>query len=184
MDTVDLVRRDAAATLELGSGTVVPLFLACHPDPTGFHSGERFAQRLRAYCGRPGFEHLLALAPDGTPVGQAFGFALPAGTAWWEGLQDPVPPGLTREDGRRTFALAELMVLPGRRRHGLGRRLHDTLLAGRTERRATLLVRTDNTAARTAYRRWGWQEVGPLRPFLDAPTFLAMLLELPVAAAG
>ena len=50
----------------------------------------------------------------------------------------------------------------------------------RPERRATLLVRADNTAARTAYANWGWYTAASLQPFADSPVYDALILDLPI----
>jgi ribosomal protein S18 acetylase RimI-like enzyme len=121
----------------------------------------------------------VAAYDDDTPVGLAFGYPLPATSQWWQGATTPLPDDVVRETGHRTFALNELMVVPEWQRQGIARSLHDELLDGRREDRATLLVRSDNTNARTAYTRWGWHKVGTLRPYPDAPNFDAMLLPLP-----
>ena len=114
----------------------------------------------------------------GTLVGYAYGVPLPARTLWWEGLTEPLPDEVIRETGRRTFALNELMVRQAWRRRGYARQLHDALLAGRPEERATLLVEASNAPARTAYENWGWRQAGQLRPFPDAPLYDVMLLDL------
>jgi GNAT superfamily N-acetyltransferase len=148
-----------------------------HKADDPFYSVERYAERLRAHSSGPGYE-LVVGRIDGTIVGYAYGVPLPAGTAWWNGLVDPLPPELIEETGRRTFALNEIMVRQAWRRGGVARRLHDDLMAGRTEERATLLVEQGNAPARTAYRRWGWREIGYLQPFPDAPVYASMLLDL------
>jgi GNAT superfamily N-acetyltransferase len=93
-------------------------------------------------------------------------------------LQGEVNPALLVEDGSRTFALTEIMVRAAWRRRGYARGLHDALLANRSEERATLLVLPDNIPARTAYLSWNWYKLGDLRPFDDAPTYEAMVLDL------
>jgi GNAT superfamily N-acetyltransferase len=138
-----------------------------------FYSAERFAERVRGYFRAPGFEIVIAYI-GGEPVGQAFGYAPPATSKWWGGLTTPVPDGFTEETGTRTFAFNELMVVPGWQGKDVAHALHDELLAGRREERATLLVREDNTSAQNAYRCWGWEKVGKLRPYPDA-----MILPLP-----
>jgi ribosomal protein S18 acetylase RimI-like enzyme len=70
------------------------------------------------------------------------------------------------------------MVHPERQRQGIARALHDELLSGRPELRATLLVRSDNSIAQTAYARWGWRAVAKLKPFPDSPVFDALILPL------
>jgi ribosomal protein S18 acetylase RimI-like enzyme len=117
---------------------------------------------------------------DGELVGYALGYPLPADSGWWRGLRSDVDPAKLQEDGKRTFALTEIMVREGWRRRGYARALHDVLLAGRQEERATLLVLPDNMPARSAYLAWGWYKLGELQPFDDAPVYGATVRELPV----
>jgi ribosomal protein S18 acetylase RimI-like enzyme len=170
---------DAAAAGGLMSTVIVPLYEDVYADllHNPFDSTERFAERVTAYMSRSGFAMTTAYA--GTdPVGMAFGFALPPDTHWWDGLTTPVPGGFTAETGSRTFALCEMMTAAPWRRQGIARHLHDLLLSGRAEERATLLVRQDNTAAQAAYASWGWRKVGLLQPFPDAPIYDALVLPL------
>lgn len=170
----------ASAELNLDS-LIVPLYEASHADVISnpFYSSERFAERVRGYLRAPGFEITIAYIDD-VPVGQAFGYTLPATSRWWEGLTTPVPDGFATETGSRTFAFNELMVIPEWQGKGVAHALHDELLGGRKEERATLLVRDNNTSAQAAYKRWGWQKIGKLRPYPDAPHFDAMAVELPL----
>lgn len=151
------------------------IYAAKLADP--FFSVPRYWERLEAYASRPGFGLVIGSLDDAV-IGYALGFTLPAGSGWWRGLVDEVDPDLVREDGTRTFAITEIMVRQAWRRRGYARALHDGLLSERTEQRATLLVLPDNTPARTAYLAWGWDRVGGLKPFDDAPTYDAMVLEL------
>jgi ribosomal protein S18 acetylase RimI-like enzyme len=158
---------------------IVPLYEATHADVTDnpFYNAERFAERVRGYMKAPGFEIVIAEI-DGRFVGQAFGYTLPQTARWWQGLTTPVDPDLIAETGRRTFALCELMVHPDWQRHGIARSLHDELFHHRSEERATLLVRDDNTAAQNAYEKWGWTKMATLRPYADAPNYDALILPL------
>lgn len=176
-------RHDAASARAIATSVIVPLYQACNPDlaQQPFHSTARFAERLHAYTCGDGFDLYLATDPDtGQTLGQIFGYALPPDARWWDGLITGVPSGFTDEDGRRTFAINEIMVRPEHRRRGIARALHDHLLTHRGEQRATLLVEPDNTPARTAYLRWGWRDVTRLQPFPDAPLYHAMIIELPL----
>ncbi|MFE3754187.1 GNAT family N-acetyltransferase [Nocardia tengchongensis] len=143
-----------------------------------------FMQRFDAYTApdRPGEFELIMVSVSGRPVGQAWGWSLSKGTAWWGGLQLDDAQDLddfTTEDGARTFALSELMVKNDMTGGGLARALHDRLLDNRNEERATLLVRPDNTRAYQTYLRWGWNRVGTLRPsWPDAPQFDALIRDL------
>lgn len=142
-----------------------------------FYSVDRFAERFAGHSGRAGFGLVTGRVADEL-VGYSYGGPLSATTQWWGGLRGPVPPEATTEDGSRTFALNEIMVHKRWRRRGFARALHDTLLDERPERRATLLVDPGNVAARTAYLAWGWQVLGQLQPYPDAPVYDALVLEL------
>ncbi len=85
---------------------------------------------------------------------------------------------MVAETGDRTFGLCELMVHPDWQRRGIAHALHDELLGQRPERRATVLVREDNTPAQRAYAKWGWRKVGKLQPFSDSPHYDALVLDL------
>jgi ribosomal protein S18 acetylase RimI-like enzyme len=141
-----------------------------------FFSAPRYWERLEAYGQRDGFS-LVTGRLDNKLIGYALGYTLPAGSRWWQGLRWEVDPALLEEDGHRTFALTEIMVREQWRRKGNARALHDALLTGRAEERATLLVLPDNVAARSAYLSWGWHKLGELQPFDDAPVYDAMVLE-------
>lgn len=177
---------DGGTALDLTDSVIIPLYEATHADLLGnpFYSTPRFVERLRAYASRDGFGLAVARSVSGEPLGQAFGYPLPPGSRWWDGLVTPVADRFTEETGSRTFAFNELMVRPDRQRQGIARTLHDALLASRHEQRATLLVRADNTPARTAYTRWGWQAVAQLQPFPDSPVYNALILELPPPATS
>ena len=150
-----------------------------------FYSVGRFAERFAGHSERPGFR-LITGEVDGELVGYTYGGPLPGRTKWWQGLRGEIAPDLLTEDGRRTFALNEIMVKEAWRRRGIARSLHDVLLADRPEQRATLLVDPGNTPARTAYFSWGWELLGHLQPFPDAPVYDALVVELPLSyrAAG
>jgi GNAT superfamily N-acetyltransferase len=179
---VTLTNYDGPATRAIAESVIIPLYEATHADhiDTPFYSSARFAERLNGYTAAEGFALMLARDETGEPIGQVFGYPLPTGARWWQGLASDVPEGFTDEDGRRTFALTELMVRPDRQRQGIARTLHDALMNSRSERRATLLVRADNTAARTAYTNWGWHTAAKLQPFPDSPVYDALILNLPI----
>lgn len=171
---------DASTTDSILNTVIGRVYEASHADVIAdpFYSTERFIERVRGYIQAPGFA-LVAAYADSTAIGLAFGYVLPANARWWNGLTTPAPEDLTDETGHRTFALNELMVTPEWQGRGVAHALHDELLGSRGEERATLLVRENNTAAQTAYARWGWQTIGKLRPYPDSPHFDAMVLPLP-----
>jgi GNAT superfamily N-acetyltransferase len=145
-----------------------------------FSAPDAWMRRFDVYAAISGFDLVIAYAADDQPVGQAWGWPLAAKTDWWTGLVSEPVPGFTVEDGRRTFALSEIMVREDHAGRGIAHALHDELLRGRSEERATLLVRPANTFAYRAYTRWGWQQVAALRPdWPDSPMFDVLILPLP-----
>jgi ribosomal protein S18 acetylase RimI-like enzyme len=150
-----------------------------------FYSAERFTERFNSYTTAPGFE--LVTAHDNNELaGYIFGYALPAGARWWNGLIDPTPEGFTVETGTRTFAINELHVRGPWRGLGIASRLHSELLHHRHEGRATILVRPENPA-RATYLHWGYTVAGRLQPYPDSPVYDALTLNLrgrPTELAG
>lgn len=144
-----------------------------------FSSVERFANGLDGWSSKPGWSCLIGYDRHHA-VGYAYGAPLPENAAWWGGLQTDVPASETAENGSRTFALSELMVLPPWRKTGTAKAIHDALLTTRTEQRATLLVDRDHPRVRALYESWGWRWFSGLRPRIPhAPLFDAMLRNLP-----
>ena len=117
-----------------------------------------FAARFRVLRRQPGF--VLATAwHGGYLVGYATGMPLRPSTSWWRNLTTTAPAGVADEHPGRTFALTDLAVRSSWRRQGIGRALHDLILAGRPEERAALAVLPAATAAQQAFRQWGWHKV-------------------------
>jgi GNAT superfamily N-acetyltransferase len=137
------------------------------------------ARRLRIRRRQPGFA--LAEARSGEYlVGYALGMPLRPSTSWWRDLTAPLPAELTAEHPGRTFALAELLVRAPWRRQGIGRDLHDLILSGRTEERATLTVRPAAAPAQGAFQSWGWTKVGRARdPEPGSPVLDVLIRVLP-----
>jgi ribosomal protein S18 acetylase RimI-like enzyme len=134
-----------------------------------------FGNRFRVRRRQPGFA--LAQARHGEYlVGYVLGMPLRPSTSWWRHLTTALPSEVTAEHPGRTFALAELLVRAPWRRQGIGRDLHDLLLAGRPEERATLTVRPAAAPAQGAFTSWGWRKVArtqdpdPGAPLLDVLT--------------
>lgn len=142
-----------------------------------FFSIERFEDRLEGHVSRDPWEVVIGW-DAGEPVGYAYGSPLPPGSRWWEGMLEPLPEDLTTEDGHRTMALFELMVRRPWRKTGTAHRIHEELLAGRREERATLLVEPTHPKVKALYEAWGYRNVGDQRPFPDAPLYATMLRTL------
>ena len=147
-----------------------------------FDTVDAFMGRFDSYVASDTFAIVVAYAGD-EPIGQTWGWPLKKNSAWWDGLQlDNPDKTFIEEDGRRTFALSEIMVDTQWTGQGIAHNLHNTLLASRNESRATLLVDPTNERARRTYLRWGWRKVGLLKPRWEhAPLFEVMILPLPTA---
>lgn len=135
-------------------------------------------RRFRSQVRKATFRGALARAEDGQPVGIAYGYPLSPNTGWWDRLTTPVTDDLRREDGHRTFGLIELAVRAPWRRLGIGRRLHEAVLAEATEERVLLNARPDVEAAQAAYRSWGYRKVGEAHPWDGAALHDVMVLDL------
>jgi hypothetical protein len=146
--------------------------LALHDEVYGQSGDPGFARRLRVWRRQPGFV-LAEARHGGYLVGYASGMPLRPATSWWKDVTTPLPAAVTTEHPGRTFALTQLLVRASWRRQGIAGSLHNRILAGRTEERATLTVAPGAGAAQAALRKWGWRRVartrgeGPETPLLD-----------------
>ncbi|QWF78929.1 GNAT family N-acetyltransferase [Amycolatopsis sp. CA-230715] len=157
------------------------LYLDVYREPPyhwGAEHADLFAGRFQSQRRAPGFDLVTASGPTGL-VGFTFGVTLRPDTPWWHNLVTAVDPGVTQEWSRRTFAVVELLVRRPWRRRKIAARLHDELLAGRPEERATLTVLPTATPAQRAYAAWGWRPVAQKRnPLPGAPIFDVMVRAL------
>jgi ribosomal protein S18 acetylase RimI-like enzyme len=141
-----------------------------------------FGRRFRVQRRQPGFA-LAEARHGGYLVGYAAGMPLRPATSWWRQLTAPLAGELTTEHLGRTFALTDLLVRASWRQQGIGRELHDLILASRGEERATLTVLPAATAAQRAFRSWGWQKVARTRgPEPGGTASDVLVIALPVAA--
>ncbi|MFF8431075.1 GNAT family N-acetyltransferase [Streptomyces sp. NPDC016566] len=181
MHTVDpeFQRHDARSAKAITSELVdvyrkvydVPPYIG---DP--FFSAESFQTRLEAAYETEGFETVTARL-DGRIVGYVHGATLPADKPWWLSLGKQRPAvlvGLADVDG--IFWLRELMVLPEVQNRGLGRQIHDSVIAGRAESVTALTCIIDNQPAHDAYLRWGYTIMGQIKHAPESPLYDAMYL--------
>lgn len=144
------------------------------------HDAARFTDRFRVQCRQPGFV-LAEARHGGYLVGYAMGMPLRASTSWWRDVTTALPGDVTAEHPGRTFALADLVVRASRRRQGIGRALHDQVLAGRPEERATLTVPPAATAAQHAFQAWGWRKLARTRGAGPGSSVSDVLIRTPAA---
>jgi ribosomal protein S18 acetylase RimI-like enzyme len=158
-------------------GAVLPLYAEVYAEPPyneGPSDVDVFAGNWEYYVTQPDFR--VALARIGTElVGFSFGYALRSNTNWWKVMLDPVDESVVTETDGRTFAIIDLAVRADHRLGGIGSELHTALTRDLSQERVTLLVRPEAKAATAAYRSWGYRPVGRIRPFPQAPVYLAML---------
>jgi hypothetical protein len=103
-------------------------------------------------------------------------------TSWWKNLTTSLPAEVTTEHPGRTFALMELLVRASWRRQGIAGSLHDLILDGRPEERATLAVSPGATAAQQAFRKWGWSRVARTHgPDHGSPVLDVLMMTLPAS---
>jgi ribosomal protein S18 acetylase RimI-like enzyme len=115
------------------------------------------------HTGRSGYR--LAVAMDGgTAAGFAWGYIGERGQYWTDLICEVLPTEVTDYWVGGHFEFVELAVLPGYRRRGLGSRLHDTLLAGVSQRCLLSTADDPGDPAVRLYLHRGWQRLGVLRP--------------------
>jgi ribosomal protein S18 acetylase RimI-like enzyme len=176
---VDIQLHDAVSVRVI-LADIARLYEAVYQEPPyceGPDDVAAFIDGMPRRTAQPGFR-LVTATVDGRLVGFAFGHQLASDTKWWNGAITPLPKPVSREYPARTFAIIELAVDAHYRRRGIAKMLHDALLADASEERATLLVRPEAVPAHRAYERWGYVQVGSIRPWADAPVYDAMVLTL------
>ncbi|MBO2451653.1 GNAT family N-acetyltransferase [Actinomadura barringtoniae] len=147
---------DEAIAME---GELTELYVKTYAEPPynggGVYTEDGFHTRNQRQFRSPGFSLITARSSEGDLVGFAFGFTMGPGR-WWGGATEPDGPVM----GQDKFALIELVVDAAHRGQGLGRRMHDEILANRPERYSTLCAHPGAQPARDAYDRWGWVKAG------------------------
>lgn len=162
-----------------GAAAAAADLLALAAEAGGREPDAETVRRARVRRRQPGFTLVTAWHGQYL-VGYASGLPLRPATSWWRGLTAPLPEEVTTEHPGRTFAVTELLVRASWRRQGIGRELHELLLAGRKEERATLTVGPAASAAQAACRAWGWRKLARTRGDDDgAPVLDLLVLDLP-----
>jgi GNAT superfamily N-acetyltransferase len=170
--------KDAAAHI----GELAALHAEVYREPPYRRDADagQFGRRFSVQRRQPGFA-LAEARNGGYLIGYAAGMPLRPSTDWWRHLTTRLPERVTAEHPGRTFAVADLLVRAAWRRQGIGTALHDLILAGRPEERATLTALPTADPAQRALRAWGWQKVARTRdPEPGAPVYDVLLRPLPV----
>lgn len=137
----------------------------------------RFRDALTAHTARTGFVAIGAWI-DETLAGFTYGYSIGPNQGW----HDQVRPALGEQADvwlNDAFEYVELAVRPEFRRLGIGRALHDRLLAAQRHRAAVLSTLDRLTAGRRLYESAGW--IPLLRNFRFARTttrYMIMGLDL------
>lgn len=97
-------------------------------------------------------------------VGFSWGYVGRRGQYWSDLAYAALPRPIADEWIGGHFEFVELGVLPAQRRHGLGRRLHDALLADVHGRCVLSTADDDADPAVLLYRSVGWRRLGVLSP--------------------
>ncbi|MFD0332213.1 GNAT family N-acetyltransferase [Streptacidiphilus monticola] len=142
----------------------------------------RFGERLTRHGAEPGWEAVVAWDGD---EAAAFIYANSldgAADRWWTRMNDVPGPETT---SLPTVAVKELMVRERWRKTGLSDQLHESLLSGRVEEQATLMVNPEagNGKVMAIYDRWGYRPVSRVQPSPDSPPLVAMVRPVHVPAA-
>ncbi|MFE5935865.1 GNAT family N-acetyltransferase [Streptomyces sp. NPDC056470] len=155
------IRALAAAEVTVARDELIALCAQAFCGPP-WHEPPRGALRTvdrllgRVSAGQPGFRCVASYDPDGALTGFAAGW------------RDTALSG-----GPEAFELGELVVAPAHQGRGLGRALHDILLAEEAPA-PRLLMTLDVPELRGRYERWGWRVVEHRRPEKDARDFVVM----------
>ena len=126
-----------------------------------------FAHYLAPATQRTAFCAVVAQhAKIGQPVGFCYGYACDEGSGFYQAVAPMLTTELRAMWLTDAFQLAEMAVLPTYQGRGIGRKLHDHLLANQPYRKAILATMQAATNASKLYDKCGWQ---PLIDSLNVP---------------
>lgn len=153
---------------------------SCETEPSEEYrsrSREEFLNRLTGDTRRPGFAMVIA-ETDGV-VGCAFGFPVHSDSSWWLDFDGTLPQSIEQlTDANRVFAITNILVRPHPRDQDLARRLQERLLDDHQAALGTTLVDPADRPALTAFRSWGWQDIGEIWRPTGPTTFRVLVLPL------
>jgi GNAT superfamily N-acetyltransferase len=142
-----------------------------------YRGREDFLARLAADVRQPGFSMLVA--ETAALAGCAFGFPVGRDGSWWQGFRGPLPQNLEQLTASgHVFAVTAMVVHPHERSRGLTGRLQERLLADHHASLGVTLLDKDDHAAYSAFRSWGWQQVGVVHRSPGPAVLRALILVL------
>jgi ribosomal protein S18 acetylase RimI-like enzyme len=146
--------------VEAVRAAILDVFAAAFDGPP-YHEGPpdtaRFNATLTRHARYTGFRcYVVEDGAGGRIVGFAYGYAALPGGWWYDLVAAALDPLMVDRWMGDAFEFVELAVHPDAQGHGLGARLHDTLLVDVPYRTAVLSTYQGETAARQLYRRRGW----------------------------
>lgn len=115
-----------------------------------------FHEALRRHVERDGFVGKVVRVRGGVMAGFTYGYTSVPGQ-WWHDQVSAALDGLGETWLDDAFEYVELAVAPEFQRLGLGRRLHDALMASQGHSRAVLTTLDAITAGRRLYESSGWK---------------------------
>lgn len=153
---------------------VADVYVSAYHGAAGAEYRDRqgFLTRFEKHGQRPDFD--MVVADSGGLVGCLYGYRADRTGDWWAGFRGELPTEFEELTASgRTFVLAELMVLPAHRRHGVATDLRTRLLARHdTDLTVAAVPRPDPAAPEAPgsalLRSWGWLDLGTSGPG-DAP---------------
>lgn len=145
---------------------------------------------MRRHSSYPEFRAVrVRTEPEGQVVGFAYGFRGEVGQWWfdavWTALRRSAGPGATRAWLSDCMEIAEVHVLPGFQRSGIGTSMLMALTRDRAERTAVLSTPDQETTARRLYRRLGFTDLLTGYSFPGgSPPYAIMGAPLPLESGG
>ena len=119
---------------------------------------QAFVERVQRYaCERDGFRFVTTRSDDGQMTAIALAVLARPGDWWRDQVAAAVPASLgDRWLGGLCLEVVHLAVTPAVQGRGLGRLVHDVLIAGRPAATAILSVHPDAKPAQQLYQGRGW----------------------------
>lgn len=133
---------------------------------------QRFAWFVDHWGGKPGWSCIVGFDGD-VAVGFSYGAPSTSGKEVWRSCWQDAPTGDTS-----TFFVSELMLRKAWRGQGLGKELHNALMATRAEALSCLTVDVTHPRVQAMYESWDYFKVGEDQPFADSPTYAVMVKRL------